>query len=270
MMPRFPRARGVRTRSIGRHLIAAFALSCWLTVLSAPSRGEGAAPRLDPAAMAVADTVMRGLGGREAWDRTMYLAFDFAVLRNDTLLSRRTTRWEKGSNRIRVSGKDGKGRAFVVLTDLAKRNGRAWVEGQPADSATQAALVDRAYAIWVNDTYWLLMPYKLRDPGVTLADAGLDSSGSMRKLHLSFDNVGLTPKDQYWVYVDRTTGHIMRWDMLLQNSRDGRPRPAYWTGWKRYGDIELAERRVLPEDGVEIHFENIDAARTTPAGAFDP
>ncbi|MGH7725343.1 MAG: hypothetical protein ACREOU_07940 [Candidatus Eiseniibacteriota bacterium] len=219
--------------------------------------------------MALADSVMRGMGGQEAWDRTMYLAFDFAVSRNDTVLVRRTTRWEKGSNRIRISGTDGKGRPFVVLTDLGKRNPRAWVAGEPQDSAALGALADRAYAIWVNDTYWLLMPYKLRDPGVSLTDAGVDSTGTFRKLHLEFNKVGLTPKDQYWVYVDGT-GHVRRWDMLLQGSKDGRPRPAIWSEWKKHGEIELAELRDLPEDGVEIRFENIVAARTTPTGAFDP
>ena len=34
-----------------------------------------------------------------------------------------------------------------------------------------------AYAIWVNDTYWLLMPYKMKDPGVTLAYDGEEGKG---------------------------------------------------------------------------------------------
>ena len=38
--------------------------------------------------MVLADSVMRGMGGQEAWDRTMYLAFDFAVAHREQVNSK--------------------------------------------------------------------------------------------------------------------------------------------------------------------------------------
>ena len=35
-----------------------------------------------------------------------------------------------------------------------------------------------AYGTWVNDTYWLLMPYKMKDPGVMLAHDGEPKEGN--------------------------------------------------------------------------------------------
>jgi hypothetical protein len=44
------------------------------------------------------------------------------------------------------------------------------------------------------------MPYKLRDPGVILTYDGLRPERQRWTVRLSFDGVGLTPKDKYWVY----------------------------------------------------------------------
>ena len=55
--------------------------------------------------------------------------------------------------------------------DINTRDGRAWLKGKELAGDEAKKHLEQAYAAWVNDTYWLLMPYKLKDPGVTL-DAG--------------------------------------------------------------------------------------------------
>jgi hypothetical protein len=224
----------------------------------------------DPAALALADQVVAALGGREAWEKTRYLAFDFVASRRDTVVSRRSLAWDKATDRIRLSLKDGRGRTFAVWTDLAHRDGTVLVDGAPADSATKRQWLDRAHAVWVNDTYWLLMPFKLRDPGVTLKAAGPDSTGKARVLELSFAGVGLTPGDRYRVHVDDATHLVTGWEMLLEGNQDGRWKPAQWTDWKSVGDVKLAGRRHIPDDQVVLTFENLTTARSAPPGAFDP
>ena len=48
----------------------------------------------------------------------------------------------------------------------------------------------------MNDAYWLLMPYKMRDPGVVLTLAGAEKKGedAWDKVLLTFEGVGLTPR----------------------------------------------------------------------------
>src|SRR5438876_620493 len=69
-----------------------------------------------------------------------------------------------------------------------------------------------AHGAWINDSYWFLMPYKLRDPGVTLKYDGevKDSTTAAvyDRLALSFENVGMTPGDRYWVYVNRANHRV--------------------------------------------------------------
>src|SRR5205823_5267399 len=87
-----------------------------------------------------------------------------------------------------------------------------------------------------------LMPYKLRDPGVTLKYDGevKDSTGKVYdKLALSFENVGETPGDHYWVYVDRGNHRVERWDMVLQSDKPP-PKSYTWEGWEAAGGGELA------------------------------
>ena len=257
MMPRIAFPRGARVALMLALVLAAGA--------PLPARAGSS-----PAALALADRVVAALGGREAWDRTGYLTFDFVVSRRDTVLSRRTLAWDKATNRIRLELKDAKGHAWAVWTDLAHQDGVVRVDGAPADSAAKAQWLNRAYAVWVNDTYWLLMPFKLRDPGVTLVDGGPDSTGKAHVLELSFAGVGLTPGDRYRVHVDDATSLVSGWEMLLQGSKDGRWKPALWTGWQPYGEIRLAAERHIPDDQVVIKYENLATARTAPPGAFDP
>jgi hypothetical protein len=262
MMPRTDRPRGARRGP------AFLALSALVVVVLASPRVAGA--ESDPAALALADRVMTALGGQAAWDRTGYIAFDFVVSRRDTVVSRRSLAWDKASGRIHLALTDAKGRQFAVWTDLAHEDGVVLVDGAPADSATHAQWLARAHAIWINDTYWLLMPFKLRDPGVTLTALGADSTGRGQVIELAFAGVGLTPGDRYRVHVDDASGWITGWEMLLQGSKDGRWKPVLWTGWRPFGELILADVRYIPDDQVVLTFEHLTTATGAPPGAFDP
>jgi hypothetical protein len=258
-MPRMNRSgRASRLRAV----LLATAL---LAAISADSLAAS-----DPDAIALADQVVEAMGGREAWENTRFVSFDFVGSRRDTVVSRRSLAWDKDTNRIFIGVKDAKGVDWKVWTDLAHQEGVVLKDGAPADSATKRAWLDRAYAVWINDTYWLLMPLKLRDPGVNLKAAGPDSTGKAHVLELSFDGVGLTPGDRYRVHVDDASKLVTGWEMLLQGSKDGRWKPVLWTDWTQVGDVKLPTRRHIPEDQVVLTFENLKTARSVPAGALDP
>ena len=107
---------------------------------------------------------MKALGGKQAWDNTHYLRFTFA--------GRRTHCWDKWTGRHRVEGQDQDGKKYVVLENINTKEGTAWVDGKKVEGDKAKKSLERGYGAWVNDTYWLLMPYKLQDPGVNLAYAG--------------------------------------------------------------------------------------------------
>ena len=223
----------------------------------------------DPRALEVADHVMASLGGKQAWDRTRFLRFGFGSER-DGKWQGRTHHWDKWTGRYRVEGTGRDGKPYVILMNLNTRDGQAWVDGQPVTGDALKQLLERGYGMWVNDTYWLLMPYKMRDPGVTLKYAGEErgENGAMYdKVQLSFDNVGLTPKDTYWVWVNRGTGMVDRWDYVLKGE-SAPPTTWQWVGWKKYGDIMLAGERINAKENEKLLLPDIAVMDSVPDSVF--
>lgn len=224
----------------------------------------------DPKALVIAGQVMEALGGEGAWKKTRFLRFDFAVESDGKIAMSRSHYWDKWTGRYRVEGKTKEGKSFLVLMNLNSREGRAWLDGKPAEGDGLKELLERGWAVWVNDSYWLLMPYKLRDPGVTLALAGEAKVGEAvcDKLLLTFEGVGLTPKDRYWAFVNRHTHLVNRWEYVLQGEK-GSPTRWDWKGWKAYGGIHLAPERVNEKDKRRILFPVLDVPASIPDAVFE-
>ncbi len=209
----------------------------------------------DPQAIAVADLVMGALGGLRAWEGTRYLRFAFAVDRDGKRVAYRTHLWDRFAGRLRYEpAPAADGAPVVVLLDVNARRGEAYRAGTALPEAAAKPLLDEAYEAWINDTYWLLMPYKMKDPGVHLKYGGVRNSGgaSYDIVELSFDKVGLTPGDRYWAQVNRATHLVDRWSYILQDDPPGsRPTAWDWKGWTRRGSLMLAPEKVsVRKDGT--------------------
>jgi hypothetical protein len=216
-----------------------------------------------PSAKAVADQVMQALGGRQAWDATHFIRFTFA--------GRRTHTWDKWTGRHRLEGSTQDGKKYLVLENVNTHEGQAWLDGKPVEGDDLKTWLDRGYGAWVNDTYWLLMPYKLEDPGVNLDSLGTEEidGRTYDKLHLSFGQVGLTPGDQYWTWINRDTHLMDRWAYLLQDQpRDAAPTAWLWQGWQRYGKILLAPTRAQVGGDRKLEMADIAVFDTLPDAVF--
>ncbi len=213
----------------------------WLTaaLLLAPALvARAETPASDPKAVAIADQVMKALGGRERWDRLVGVRWSFDVTVNDTVRSSRRHAWDKHSGWHRVEGVNRAGVPFLYMEQQGGGDGMAWMNSNPIEGDSLAKLVKRAKLMWTNDTYWFLMPYKLRDPGVTLKYDGAVEEGpaTYDKIALSFDQVGETPGDHYWVYVNRKNHRVERWDYILQEQKP--PAETWtWEGWEEHDGL---------------------------------
>ncbi|HEX7181669.1 MAG TPA: hypothetical protein VF756_07490 [Thermoanaerobaculia bacterium] len=229
-----------------------------LTLISLAASAQGG-----PSAEKVAGQVMQALGGKEAWDATRFLRFTFA--------GRRTHHWDKWTGRHRIEGQTQEGQRYLVLHNINTRQGDAWLDGQKLDGDKAKEWLERAYQAWVNDTYWLLMPYKLRDPGVKLTHEGTEQidGKTYDKLHLTFESVGLTPKDRYWAYINRDTHLMDRWAYVLQDQpADAQPTVWAWQGWQRYGKIMLAPSRSQVTGDRKLELGDIAVFDSLPDSVF--
>ncbi len=183
----------------------------------------------------LADAVWKASGG-ENWPQVQTVDFTFAVEKEGKTLVSAEHHWEVGAMTDHVKWKDKE-----VTVNLA----------DPADSDDAKG----AYARWVNDSYWLLAPLKLKDKGVNLEDEGTkEMDGAPRRvLHLSFGKVGLTPKDQYRLYIDPKTFLVSSWDY--------RPEPSHsihatWSDYQKSGGLTLATDHQM-DGGVRIRILNL-------------
>ncbi len=219
----------------------------------------------DPKAVELARGVLDAMGGEEAWQATRFIRFNFFGFR--------LHHWDRHTGRHRVEGKSREGESYVVLHDVNTREGKVWIDGEEVDGDAKAEWLERAYGAYINDTYWLVMPYKLLDPGVNLAYDGSEEieGATFDKLKLTFNDVGLTPGDTYWAYVNRDTGLMECWSYFLQNWEEGRePTHWKWLDWGRYGRIMLSPRRVNPdpEEGREVMLSELAVFDHLPDSVF--
>src|SRR5215213_3077252 len=172
-----------------------------------------------PTADSVAQRAIDVLAG-PAWNDARYLAFSFNVERDGQILASWKQKWDRFSGDYAVSGKNREGDEVRVVMNVNTKQGRAWKNGQPV--ADPAELLKFGYGRFINDTYWLLMGFKTFDPGVTRAYEG-EKTNACGALHdvvrLSFQNVGLTPGDVYWMWVNRRTSLVDEWHMKLEGSK---------------------------------------------------
>ncbi|HEX2644485.1 MAG TPA: hypothetical protein VHU81_15925 [Thermoanaerobaculia bacterium] len=218
----------------------------------------------DPRAVEVANRVLGTLGGKQAWDSAHFFRFTFA--------GRRRHYWDKWTGRHRLEGQTAQGQTFVVLSNLNTKEGQAFLDGQPAPANLAPEMIKGAYAAWVNDTYWLLMPYKLQDPGVNLGYQGTETidGQSYDVLTLSFKGVGMTPGDRYWVYVNKQSSLVDRWGYVLQNQPADSPQTQWlWQGWTATGPILLAPKRTqVGGEAATIEFTDLAVLDTLPDTIF--
>lgn len=216
-------------------------------------------------AAAIADATLAAMGGRAAWDGSRYLVWRF--------FGRRLHIWDRYTGRARIEWNDRKtGKPHLVLMNVQTRQGRVFVDGSELIEQTErSALLQRGYEIWINDSYWLIMPYKLKDGGVTLRHKGVAAMADGKPadvLELTFSQVGVTPENKYDVYVAKDSGLVEQWAYYEKASDPAPQFQTPWRGWQRYGRIMLSGDRgpegkltdlAVPSDVPDAVFTQTDA-----------
>lgn len=190
----------------------------------------------DEKAIAIADEVMDAMGGREAWDNTHYVCWTF--FGRDALV------WDKWTGNVRIDA----GNGMTYLTNINDETGRAFMNGEEvmADADSISGLMQRAKSTWINHSYWLVMPFKLKDSGVTLTYAGEEATEDGRiadKLKLTFEGVGRTPQNMYYVWVDKEKKLVSQWAYYPTADAEEPRFTMPWLEYNAHGDILLSTSR---------------------------
>jgi len=260
--PSGPRGRRAAAQAVALALLTALAS---FVAAAAPPHPMGHA---DAKAAAVARSMDEAMGGQSKWESVPYVRFDFVVDREGKEIARFRHWWDKRNGRDRVEGPDDKGRNITSIVNLSDRKGKSFTAGiADKDSAN----VQMGYERWVNDSYWLMMPFKLRDPGTNLKYDGVRKGpGGVEwdVLELTFDpGVGLTPKDHYWLFVNRKTHLMDKWDYLLQDMKPP-AQSASWEEWTQYGPVRLSTLHRFEGKATKLRFDNVSLPAAMDESVF--
>jgi hypothetical protein len=190
----------------------------------------------DPAAIELADSIMAAMGGRANWDKTRFISWNFFGVRDLV--------WDKHAGKVRIeSPRD----SVIYLVDLNTLAGRVRVKGQElTEPDSLKKMLNRAKSMWINDSYWLVMPFKLKDSGLTIKYMGEDTLMTGPKcnvLQLTFNGVGDTPQNKYLVYVDMGDNLVKQWSYFSQANQDSANFMRPWDNYQKYGNILLSGDR---------------------------
>jgi len=211
----------------------------------------------DLKAVAVADEVMHAMGGRRAWDETRCISWNF--------FGRRTLLWDKQTGLCRIEFLN---RPLKIIINTNDGSGKVLLDSvEQTDPDSLAKYLDIGKKIWINDAYWLVMPFKLKDSGVTLKYLGEKQTAQGEKadvLQMTFSKVGVTPDNKYHVWVDKKSRLVTQW-AYFEKFTDEQPKIQNpWEQYRQYGKILLSESRG--ERGSMTPIQVMDAP---PAGIFE-
>ncbi|MDA0193480.1 MAG: hypothetical protein O2887_02060 [Bacteroidetes bacterium] len=180
-----------------------------------------------PEAIKIADDVMNAMGGRKNWDNLRGISWNF--------FGNRKLFWDKWTGDVRIKYlKEDREAIININTD----QGRVMLKGEEItqpDSLNK--YLRQAKGAWINDSYWLCMPFKLKDSGVTLQFIDSDTTQDGREaylLSLRFKDVGFTPENYYEIWVDAETKLISQWAYYKQETQDD---PNFIMPWREYKDF---------------------------------
>ncbi|MEO5601107.1 MAG: hypothetical protein ABIR06_09280 [Cyclobacteriaceae bacterium] len=190
----------------------------------------------DPAAVELADSIMAAMGGRKSWDNTRFISWNF--------FGRRDLVWDKTEGRVRIESKQD---SITYLLNLNSMEGRVQIKGQElTEPDSLQKMLKKAKSMWINDSYWLVMPFKLKESGVTLKYLGEDTIANGVKcnmLEMTFNNVGDTPENKYKIYVDLKDNLVKQWAYYKDAAQDSASQVWPFDNYKKHGDILLSADR---------------------------
>ena len=273
-----------------------------ITTLAAQAIAQG-----HPAPIVV-DMVWGHVGGKDNYEKVRYLEFTWAYEADGEVKGARNHVWDRYTGDYVLEMKDrDTGDDIKVYFNVQSKEGVALVNGEPFEADAAREMLDRAYGVYINDTYWLLAPLKLDDYGVRLKALGhsngetitpfdeptfrLDSGdrehrheqtdkereaerqrkieehGDLIALHVFFDGDIGLTPGDQYWFFITHDGEVKRWRYELESGRTGE---YDWVDEKDCGMGVMMSTRKQKTDGTgAIVFPNVRFSETMDRSVFE-
>lgn len=192
----------------------------------------------------LANQVLQTLN-KDAYDTIPYLQWEFFRAGQKYF-------WNKMDNQAIIEWADNK-----VIMDLDAVAGVSYAKGVKQEGDAHKALIDKAWSNWCNDSFWMIAPFKLFDPGTSREIVKLEDGRT--GLKISYKSGGVTPGDVFLWELDknsRPTGWKM-WTSILPVKGIA----SAWSGWENHMGAMLSTKHTLL--GKEVTMKNVKAGQST-------
>lgn len=203
----------------------------------------------DKTAVALADEVMARQGGYTRWKSARYLAWTYYGAYHV---------WDKKLGLYRQE-KDNR----VVLMSVVKPEGKVFIGGKRMTEPEQTReVLDQCFMIWRFATDFFILPFRLKDAGVTLRHGGTSltmTRDTADVLEMTYKGTGPTGDGRNQLWVSRKNHLVTQWAFYSQPAD---PRPAFvrdWLDYRNYNGLLLASQRNSDHDTLSIsHIAVLD------------
>ena len=174
--------------------------------------GMGNVKATNPKADSFANKILKAIS-HDAYKNTRYLEWSFG--------GRRTFKWDKKNHIIDVSWGENK----VVLHPNNISKSILYINNNET-TKNKGKLVKRANDIFNNDSFWLVAPHKLFEPGIIRSIVNIEGNNALK---VKYTTGGTTPGDSYIWLVDKNyvpVKYLMNVPSMKMNQV-----PATWDDW---------------------------------------
>lgn len=174
---------------------------------------------------------------QEAWDTTVAIRWSFMGYREYI--------WDKKRNFVQATWTD-----MNVIFNTKTGKGIAYEDGELLDEEDTYEAICTATDNFNNDSFWLIAPYKLRDPDTKRSVVYIDDEEALK---ITYYAGGSTPGDSYVWLVDRnyTPKKWKLWVSII-------PIGGFETGWNDWITYPTGVRIANLHEGLfDIKIENI-------------
>lgn len=257
-------------QSLGHFALAALAFGACASRQSAATQATAPfdAAKSDAKALAVADAMLAALGGEATWNNAKEIVWFQGIVIDGKLVDGSRHAWDRWNGRHQYTRLDPAGQMGVTMHELFDTTSYAFVEGSagavPAMQADKEKMVAEARRRFDSDGYPLLLPYKVKDPGVHLKFAeerpveGSPQGAPMKYdvIQLTFDpGVGPASGDTWYLIVDKETHIPQSVEHVLSGKTDADRMGFTYEKWVDAGGLKFATVRTT------LGYTKPDAAR---------
>lgn len=152
-----------------------------------------------PKAEALAKKMLHAVND-SAWQKVEAIKWNFD--------NRHQLLWDKKRNVARVEWNN-----HTAFIDCETQHGFVLEGEKRVDESDAKELLEQAYFLWANDSYWLNPISKIYDDGVTRKYVETEDGNGA--LLITYTSGGVTPGDSYLWYLDEN-GLPYKWEMWVQ------------------------------------------------------